>query len=284
MISDLGMMAVHFFKGKQREIILKCLEHFSNDRPDHETERRIRELENSLEADVPYVKSCLIFGTSEGNLLHVFPGSLNVPGFHRGGRSTMELQNRRDYSKCSNFSLSRKENNTQGRDLTVDLTPLQRLHEDLKDPKYLTDFARELRKKPPVPCLNLIEKITHLDADKRVVEKVLHEGRVYIHLLLNGSQQEEIRVNVARLCKVQEEVTKYRPTQAVVKGICERFRGDLERIQSSHHHCNSKEFFEKLKELCDKLQEIKILPVSGNQGTSLPSTSQMANQQHETGV
>jgi len=278
-ISDLGMMAVHFFKGKQRKIILKCLEHFSNDRPDHETERRIRELDNSLEADVPYVKSCLIFGTSEDNLLHGFPGSFNVAMLQV---STLELDNRRDYSKCSNFSLSRKENNPQGSDLTVELMSLQRLHKHLKDPKYLTDFATELRKKPPVPCLNLIEKITHLDTDKRVVEKVLHEVRVYIHLLLNGSQREEIRVNVARLCKVQEEVTKFRPTQAVVKEICDRCIGDLERIPSSHYLCNSEEFRVKLGQLWHKLREIQIIPPP--KGASLPSTSQMANQHHETGV
>ena len=38
-ISDQGKMALPFFKGKQRKIILKCLEHFSNDRPKSETER-----------------------------------------------------------------------------------------------------------------------------------------------------------------------------------------------------------------------------------------------------
>ena len=66
-----------------------------------------------------------------------------------------------------------------------------------------------------------------------VIEKVLHEVRVYIQLLLNGSQQQEqIRVNVTRLCKVQEELTKVRPIEAVVKGICERFIEDLKRLQA----------------------------------------------------
>ena len=272
-ISDLGKMAVQFFKGKQRRIILKCLEHFSNDRPDHETERRIRELDDNLEADVPYVKRCLIFGTPKDS-------SLEQAYFLSGGRTTMELENGRDYSTCSNFLLYVKENNPQ----RSDLISLQELHKDLEDPRYLTDFARELRKKRPVVRLNLIEEITHLDTDKRVVEKVLHEVRVYIHLLLNGSQQEETGVNVTRLCKVQEEVTKFRPTEAVVKGICERFIEDLERIQASHYHCNSEEFCEKLGQLMCKLQEIQIIRVSGNKGTRLPSTSQMADQRHETSL
>ncbi|XP_020631788.1 uncharacterized protein LOC110068733 [Orbicella faveolata] len=259
-ISDLGKMAVHFFKGKQRKIILKCLEHFSNDRPQHETERRIRELDDNLEATVPYAKSCLIFGTSEGSLpgqLYVLPGSFGLAGFHHSGRTTMELENRRDYSKCSNFSLYIKENNPQ----RSGLISLRGLHKDLEDPRYLADFARELRKKQPVPRLNLIEEITHLDTDKRVVEKVLHEVRVYIHLLLNGSQQQEqIRVNVTRLCEVKEEITKVRPTEAVVKGICERFIEDLARIQTSQYHCNSEEFCGKLNQLWCKMQEIQIIP------------------------
>ena len=278
-ISDLGKMAVPFFKGKQRKIILKCLEHFSTDKPEPETERRIREVDDRLEAAVPYVKSCLIFGTSE-HLYDLPAGSFDLAGFH-GARKTMELENRRDYSKCRNFSLCMKENNPQ----RSDLISLRDLHKDLEDPRYLADLARELRKKPPVPRLNLIEQITHLDTDKRVVEKVLHEVRVYIYLILRSQQQEQIRVNVTRLCKVQEEITKVRPTEAVVKAICERFIGDLERIQGSKYHCNSEDFCEKLRRLLDKLQEIQLIPVSGNSGTTLPSTSQgRANQRQETSL
>lgn len=276
-ISDLGKMSVPFFKGKQRKIILKCLEHFSTDRPEHETERRIRELDDGLEQAVPYVKSCLIFGFSE----HQYDspaGSFDLAGFH-GGIKTMKLENRREYSQLSNFSLCIKGNNPR----RSDLTSLQDLHKDLEDPRYLTDFARELRKKPPVPRLDLIELITHLDTDKSVVEKVLHQVRVYIHLLLNGSQQhEQIRVNVTRLCKVQEEITKVRPTEAVVKGICERFIEDLERIQASKYHCNSEEFCEKLVQLRHDFQEIQFIRVSGNMGTSLPSTSQSEDRWEET--
>ena len=106
----------------------------------------------------------------------------------------------------------------------------------------------------------MIEQITHLHTDKRVIEKVLHEVRVYIYQLLNGSQQQEqIRVNVTRLCKVQEEITKVRPIEAVVKGICERFIEDLERSQASKYHCNSQEFCEKLERLWHKLREIQIM-------------------------
>ncbi len=278
-ISDLGRMAVPFFEGKQRKIILKCLEHFSTDKPEQETERRRREVDDRLEAAAPYVKSCLIFGTSE-HLYDLPAWSFGLAGCH-GGRKAMELENRRDYSKLSNFSLCIKGNSLQ----RSHLISSRDLHKDLQDPRYLADFARELRKKPPVPRLDLVEQITHLDTDKRVIEKVLHEVRVYIQLLLNGSQQQEqIRVNVTRLCKIQEEITKVRPIEAVVKGICERFIEDLKRLQASKYHCNSQEFCVKLERLWHNFQEIQIIRVSGKNGTSPPSTSQTANQWEETSL
>ena len=167
----------------------------------------------------------------------------------------MELANGQDYSKCSKFSLYVTENILQG----SDLISLQELHQDLENPRYLRDFARELRKKQPVP-LDLIEQITHLDTDERVVEKVLHEVRVYIYRLLNGSQYStEIEANKARLLRVQEEVTKVRPTETIVKGICERLIEDLQRLQASQYHCNSEEFCEKLQELRNKLLDIQII-------------------------
>ena len=258
-------------------MILKCLKNISNSRSNPEAERSIWELDD-LEKAIPYVKSCLIFGTSKGRL----SGQQYVGSLRHRERTAMELENRHGYSVCSNFSLYVNENNPQ----RSDLISLRDLHKDLQDPRYLENFARELRKKPPIPRLNLIEQITHLDTDKRVVEKVLHEVRVYIHLLLRSQQQEQIRVyNVTRLCKVQEEITKVRPTEAVVKAICERFIGDLERIQGSKYHCNSEDFCEKLRRLLDKLQEIQLIPVSGNSGTTLPSTSQgRANQRQETSL
>ena len=255
-ISYLGKMTVPFFKGKQREIILRCLKHFSNDRQKLETERRIRELDSRLEGDIPYVKNYLIFGTKDGSLPgQPWVGPFNLAEVYDGGRTTMELANGQDYSKCSKFSLYVNENNLQGRDLIS----LQALHQDLENPRYLRDFARELRKKQPVP-LDLIEQITHLDTDELVVEKVLHEIRVYIYRLLNGSQYStEIEANKARLLRVQEEVTKVRPTETIVKGICERLIEDLQRLQASQYHCNSEEFCEKLQELRNKLLDIQII-------------------------
>lgn len=274
-VTELGMMAKPFFKGGKRKMILKCLKNISNLETD---ENRIQTLDNGLEEAIPYVKSCLRFGTSKSSLSgQQYVGSLDHPG-----RITMELDNRHGYSECSKFSLYVNGNNPRSDSELISI--LQGLHKDLEDPRYLADFARELRNKPPVPRLDSIEEIRpHHDTDKRVVEKVLHEVRLYIYLLLTRSQQQEqIRVNVTRLRKIQEEITRVRPTEAVVKAICERFIQDLEIIQASQYHCNSEDFNMKLGQLWHKFQEIQIIRVSGNSGTSLPSTSQVANQQQET--
>lgn len=275
-VTELGMMAKPFFKGGKRKMILKCLKNISNLETD---ENRIQTLDNRLEEAIPYVKSCLRFGTSKSSLSgQQYVGSLDHPG-----RITMELDNRHGYSECSKFSLYVNGNNPRRSDSEL-ISILQGLHKDLEDPRYLADFARELRNKPPVPRLDSIEEIRpHHDTDKRVVEKVLHEVRLYIYLLLTRSQQQEqIRVNVTRLRKIQKEITRVRPTEAVVKEICERFIKDLERIQASQYHCNSEDFYMKLEQLWHTLQEIQIIRVSGNSGTSLPSTSQVANQRQET--
>ena len=258
-ISDQGKMALPFFKGKQRKIILKCLEHFSNDRPKSETERTTKDLDSRLEESIPYVKICLKFGTSEGSLpgqLYVLPGPFDLAGFHHDGRATVGVDNRHDYSECSNFSLYINGNSPQG----SDLISLQELYNDLEDRRYVTDFVRELRKEQLASRLDLIEQISHLDTDERVVEKVLHEVRLYIYWLLNGDHyRAEIKANMARLLEVQEEVTKFRPIEAIVKRTCERLIEDLQRLQTSKYHCNSKDFCEKLQELRNKLQDIQII-------------------------
>ncbi|KAL9953045.1 hypothetical protein ACROYT_G040396, partial [Oculina patagonica] len=42
-VTELGDIALPFFKGKQRKIILKCLEHFANGRLKPKTERKVRD-------------------------------------------------------------------------------------------------------------------------------------------------------------------------------------------------------------------------------------------------
>ncbi len=98
-VTELGVMAVPFFKRGKRDMILKCLKNISNSRSNPEAERKIRELENRLEEAIPYVKSCLIFDTSKGSL----SGQQYVGSLHHRERTAMELENRHGYSECSNF-------------------------------------------------------------------------------------------------------------------------------------------------------------------------------------
>ena len=98
-VTELGVMAVPFFKRGKRDMILKCLKNVSNSRSNPEAEMKIRELDNRLEEAIPYVKSCLIFGTSKGSL----SGQQYVGSLHHRERTAMELENRHGYSECSNF-------------------------------------------------------------------------------------------------------------------------------------------------------------------------------------
>jgi len=76
-------------------------------------------------------------------------------------------------------------------------------------------------------------------------------------LLLNGDQyRTQIEAIMARLLKVQEEVTKF-TTEVIVRGFCKRMIGDIQRLQTSKNHCNSKDFSEKLQELLQELQELQ---------------------------
>lgn len=82
----------------------------------------------------------------------------------------------------------------------------------------------------------------------------MHEVRLYIYWLLNGDQcRTQIEANMARLLKAHEEVTKLRP-EGIVRGFCKRMIGDIQRLQTSKNHCNSKDFCEKLQELLQELQ------------------------------
>ncbi len=268
-VSELGNIAEPFFKGKQRKIILECLEHFGNNRPKPETERRVRDLDDKLEVGVPYVKSCLRFASPNSALQNMVRP---FAGFGQGGTPIMELVNS-DYSKCSNFSLkiSRKS------------IPLIDLHDKLREPWYTVGFARKLRE-CPIPLL--FEHLNDNDEDELVMVKVLHEVRCYIHVYLNENQpvehREQIEKNIKRLCDVEENVSRFNPTEAQVKEICKRFIGDLQRLSASPYHCNSQDFCKELRNLWMKLRELQIIRT--NVDPSLPSTSQTANHIRETVV
>jgi len=258
-VTELGMMVEPFFERGKREIILECLEHFLNDRLDQETERRVRK--SSLEAAVPYVKTCLLFGAPEASLLDGFNDTI----------TTMKLETRLDYSKCSNFSLYIKDNNTHGSDISV--VSLQDLHNALVDPRSLEQNAMKLRMLEPP--LNLIEKINEDDTAKCVVEKVLHEIRLYIH---NGSQNgKEIKDNMEKLLNVWKDMKMIKPSEVTVKVICERLIVDLQaRLQISQLHCNGEQFCKNLQKLLQNnlkdLQQIKW-----DDSTTHSSTLQIGN-------
>ncbi|XP_078350876.1 uncharacterized protein LOC144635666 [Oculina patagonica] len=242
-VTELGDIALPFFKGKQRKIILKCLEHFANGRLKPKTERKVRDpdLDARLEETVPYITSCLWFGSHDDSAVMI----------------RIMRQVCSDYSKCSDFSLDVKVFR-QGIN-QVNLTFLTELHEDLRDPRYLAEFARKLREHP----VQLIfeQRIKDDDDEDDVLMKVLHEVRFYIHLYLNknqlGERREKIEDNVRRLRDVKEEATRLRSTEAIVEGICKQTEGDLQRLRANSYLYNfDLDFCEQLQQLQDQLWAI----------------------------
>lgn len=250
LVTDLGEMTYPLFKGERRKIILKCVKHFGSSCPKPKTEKRVSKLDASIGVTVPYV-DILRFGSPVGSQ------DVNaVYGF-------------RDYIKCTKFSLNRTVTN-QGRNQD-DLTFLTKLHEDLEDPRYMTNFATQWRELQPEPFSKLIEQVNQNDTNEVVLMKFIHEVRVYIHLFLNDSCEQ---INLTTLRNVREEVTAFRTTEEVVKGICARFIMDFQDIQTSRDHCNSQEFCDELIQLWDKLCKIqKILRENNRPKTSALSTT-----------
>ncbi len=252
-VTELGDIALPFFKGKQRKIILKCLEHFGNGRPKPETERKVRDLDARLEETVPYITSCLRFGS-------------------HGDRTLIMRKVCSDYSKCSDFSLDVKV--FRQRIDQVNLTFLTELHEGLRDPRYLAEFARKLQEHP---VQLIFEQLNHDDENELVLMKVLHEVRMYIHLYLNenqlGERREQIEFNVGRLRDVKEEATRLRSTKAMVEGICEQIEGDLQRLHANTCHYTFDSDF------CNQLQQLQ-----GQLWAILRTRRTNPNQRQETAV
>lgn len=267
-VTELGNAAVPFFKGKQRKIILTCLEHFGSGRAKRETERRVRDLDARLEENIPYVKSCLRFGRPDENLLDGQIDVLNALWENKGlgGRGLQEV----DYSQCSNFSINDSMTSPSNLREVCSLTHLQTV---LQNPEHMEDFKREL-KKNPIP-LQFDVKLTDNDGQEPVLAKVLHEVRVYIHLCLTDqlekhSQVGRIKENMMRLDNLEKEVTRVIYTDAVVKRISEIFIRDLKGIQKSHFHCNNQNFCEELGQLWEKWQKIQIVKYGNDKEIQVP--------------
>ena len=241
LVTDLGEMTLPFFSGDQRQTVLTCLKYFSSDRkPAMKTEKRLRVVDRRILKEVPYIK-CLRFG--------------------KGRRS----------SEINKFTFEVDLVLVPAHPLNV----LNQLQWSLEEEKYFSEFAREFREHFNIP--KYIDKIDS-DSDELVIAKVLHEVRVYVHLLGlgKGAIDEGVSRNIEILSEVYERVTKVKPEEEVVRYTCERFIQDLSNLKKSkysYHSCAS--FREGLTELYERFCNLIIIRKNVSDSSPPPTSTKV---------
>ena len=146
LVNELGEITLPFYKGEERQTILKCLKHFgSGGKPTVETERRVRNVDTILDEGALTYIQCLTFCVARGrrDLVECTDG-LPIPlPFPFKAPTTQASHNwSRNYTECSRFRLKF---DVLEHDLGEPFNFLKQLQGDLEEEKYLSDFVRELR-------------------------------------------------------------------------------------------------------------------------------------------
>ena len=239
LVTDLGEMTLPFFSGDQRRTVLTCLKYFSSE-PAMKTE----DVDGKILEKVPYIK-CLRFDKEK---------------VEQDGRSS-------EITKFT-FKVDRVPAH-----LAHPLNALNQLLPGKEGKKYFSEFAREFREHFSNP--KYFDKIDS-DSDELVIAKVLHEVRMYVHLLGldEGAIDERVSQNIEILREVYERVTnsKVKPKE-IVRHICERFIQDLSKLEKSedpNHSCADfrKEFLELYED-----RFLKLISRKNVSDSSPPPTS-----------
>ena len=218
MVEELGNLAEPFLTGEQQRVALKCLEHFgsnwsSNAVTEH-FERGVRELDVRIKAIVPYVNSLQFISMEDC-----------------------------DYSKCKKFSY-----NWEQSVMVNNLRNLESFRELLKSENYsvlgeLLEYLEGValcvwvfKEQPAELPVKSIELINDSDSDEVILMKVLHEVRLYIHLILNENlsreDNERVERNIERLRQLYVKGGKeIESEEEKIKYFCHRFILDLQRIK-----------------------------------------------------
>ena len=226
LVTDLGQVTLPFFKGDQRQTVLKCLKHFSRD-GEIKTEEKLRDIDLTIETMVPYIK-CLSFDVQDR------PHQRSI-----------------HYSKINKFQFEFD----PLRDPTLKF--LKAIQEDLQNEKYLSYFARESREH----LSNLRDfDLVNSDDDRLVVMKVLHQVRVYVHFSLKEvGIDEEVSRDIELLREIYDRVTRFKPDEEIVRTTCERFIQDLSFLKENSHQ-SSPRFRERLVELYETFSAKLAIP------------------------
>ena len=221
LVTDLGQVTLPFFKGDQRQTVLKCLKHFSRD-GEIKTEEKLRDIDLTIETMVPYIK-CLSFDVQDR------PHQRSI-----------------HYSKINKFQFEFD----PVRDPTLKF--LKAIQEDLQNEKYLSYFARE-------SCEHLSNlrdfDLVNSDDDRLVVMKVLHQVRVYVHFSLKEGIDEEVSRDIELLREIYDRVKRFRSDEEIFRITCEHFIQDLSSLKENSHQ-SSPRFRERLVELYDTFKNL----------------------------
>ena len=239
-VEELGNLAEPFLTGEEQRVALKCLEHFGSNRSSNAVtehfERGVRELDVRIKAIVPYVNSLQFISMEDC-----------------------------DYSKCKNFSY-----NWEQSVMVNNLRNLESSRELLKSENYLVlnelleylEVAalcvRVFKEQPAELPVKSIELINDSDSDEVILMKVLHEVRLYIHLILNENlsreDNERVERNIERLRQLYVKGGKeIKFEEEKIKYICHRFILDLQGIEKEiPPHLIKQGFGTQLKDLYEK--------------------------------
>ena len=214
-VEELGNLAKPFLTGEQQRVALKCLEHFCSNRSSNEHgQRGVEGLGVRIKAIVPYVNSLQFISMEDC-----------------------------DYSKCKKFSY-----NWEQSVMVNNLRNLESFRELLKSENYsvlgeLLEYlegvalcVRVFKEQPAELPVKSIELINDSDSDEVILMKVLHEVRLYIHLILNenlsSEDNERVERNIKRLRQLYVKGGKeIESEEENIKYFCHRFILDLQRIK-----------------------------------------------------
>ena len=254
-VEELGNLAEPFLTGEQQRVALKCLKYFGSNRSSNavtehaqrgveelvriESQRRVEYLER-VKAIAPYVNS-LQFGCSDAK---------NFPKHSAEVDVAMEDC---DYSQCRKFSFNSTETMIkESHEIPEFLKDLQ------KNLENETHSARIFSNQPGLPFAS-IERIRESDTDEDIFMKVLHEVRLYIHLIQSEGLTRvlttlRVKENIERLKELHSKKTEVKHAEESFKRHCKDFIRGLEKILNQKPpHLIKQEFASKLKNLYEDL-------------------------------
>ena len=237
-VEELGNLAEPFLTGEQQRVALKCLKHFGSNRSSNavteHAQRSVKELDERIKAIAPYVNSLQFGGPNSKEFRNDFP---------------QMGTDMKDYSECRKFWLN-KTMIMQNRH--ENLKFLIQLHEDLECKEPEAHCARNFRKNLGKLPHKSLEQICDSDSDETILMKLLHELRLYIHIILSENEFKIlVEDNVGRLRQLHEA---FQPIKVQIEGLCQRFIDHLNCIKKEikwnpPDHLNSTKFLNQLNVL-----------------------------------